>query len=153
MIRLGLRLTLGSGREALLRVLVTAAAVALGVGLLLAALAGVNGLHAQTERGAWLDTGSQVSRPAAGASGLWWLSGTDQFGNQAIDQVDLAAIGTDAPVPPGMPRLPAPGTYYASPALSALLRSEPADQLRDRYPGRQIGVLGSAALPSPNSLI
>ena len=39
-IRLGLRLTLGSGREAALRVLVTAAAVALGVGLLLAALAG-----------------------------------------------------------------------------------------------------------------
>ena len=36
MIRLGLRLTLGSGREAALRVLVTAAAVALGVGLLLA---------------------------------------------------------------------------------------------------------------------
>ena len=40
MIRLGLRLTLQSGREPMLRVLVTAAAVALGVGLLLAALAG-----------------------------------------------------------------------------------------------------------------
>ena len=61
MIRLGLRLTLGSGREAALRVLVTAAAVALGVGLLLAALAGVNGLHAQTDRGAWLDTSAQAS--------------------------------------------------------------------------------------------
>ena len=56
MIRLGLRLTLGSGREAALRVLAVAAAVALGVGLLLVALAGVNGLHAQTDRGAWLDT-------------------------------------------------------------------------------------------------
>jgi len=55
-IRLGLRLTLGSGREAALRVLVTAVAVALGVGMLLACLAGVNGLHAQTDRGAWLDT-------------------------------------------------------------------------------------------------
>ena len=43
MIRLGLRLTLGSGREAALRVLVTAAAVALGVGLLLASLAGATG--------------------------------------------------------------------------------------------------------------
>ena len=48
MIRLGLRLTLGGGREAALRALVTAAAVALGVGLLLMALAGVNGLHSQT---------------------------------------------------------------------------------------------------------
>ncbi len=62
MIRLGLRLTLGSGREAMARVLVTTAAVALGVALLLAALAGVNGLHAQTDRGAWLDTSAQASR-------------------------------------------------------------------------------------------
>ena len=86
MIRLGLRLTLQSGREPLLRVLVTAAAVALGVGLLLAALAGVNGLHAQTDRGAWLDTSAQASRPASASGRSWWLSSTDQFGNQAIDR-------------------------------------------------------------------
>jgi hypothetical protein len=82
MIRLGLRLTLGSGREAALRVLVTAAAVALGVGLLLACLAGVNGLHAQTDRGAWIDTSAQASPPTSTSDRLWWLSSTDQFGNQ-----------------------------------------------------------------------
>ncbi len=153
MIRLGLRLTLGSGREAVLRVLVTAAAVALGVGLLLASLAGVNGLHAQTDRGAWLDTSAQTSRPTSTSDGLWWLSGTDQLGNQAIDRVDVAAAGPDAPVPPGMAHLPGPGEYDASPALSALLKSEPANELRDRYPGHQIGTIGAAALPSPNSLI
>ena len=65
MIRLGLRLTLGSGREAALRLLVVAAAVALGVGVLLFALAGVNGLHAQTDRGAWLDTPRQTAPAAA----------------------------------------------------------------------------------------
>ena len=153
MIRLGLRLTLGSGREAALRVLVTAAAVALGVGLLLAALAGVNGLHAQTDRGAWLDTSAQASRPISTSHRLWWLSGTDQFGKQAIDRVDVAAAGRDAPVPPGLRHLPGPGDYFASPALTALLRSEPANELRDRFPGRQIGTIGAAALPSPNSLI
>ncbi len=153
MIRLGLRLTLGSGREAALRVLVTAAAVALGVGLLLAALAGVNGLHAQTDRGAWLDTSAQASRPTSASGRLWWLSGTDQFGNQAIDRVDVAAAGPDAPVPPGIAHLPGPGEYDASPALTTLFKSEPANELRDRYPGRQIGTIGAAALPSPNSLI
>jgi hypothetical protein len=153
MIRLGLRLTLGSGREAALRVLVTAAAVALGVGLLLAALAGGSGLHAQTERGAWLDTSAQASRSTSTSDLLWWLSSTDQFGNQAIDRIDVAAIGPNAPVPPGIPRLPGPGDYFASPALTTLLRSEPVDQLRDRYPGLQIGRIGAAALPSPNSLI
>jgi len=111
MIRLGLRLTLGSGREAALRVLVTAAAVALGVGLLLASLAGVNGLHAQTDRGAWLDTSAQSSRPASTSGQLWWLSGTDQFGNQEIDRVDIAAAGPGAPVPPGIAHLPGPGEY------------------------------------------
>jgi hypothetical protein len=153
MIRLGLRLTLGSGREAALRVLVTAAAVALGVGLLLAALAGGNGLHAQTDRGAWLDTSAQASRPTPASGRLWWMSGLDQFGDQAIDQVDVAAAGPGAPVPPGLSQLPGPGEYYASPALTALLRSEPANELRDRYPGHQVGTIGAAALPSPNSLI
>ena len=153
MIRLGLRLTLRSGREPLLRVLVTAAAVALGVGLLLAALAGVNGLHAQTDRGAWLDTSAQASRPTSASGRLWWLSSTDQFGDQAIDRIDIAATGPNAPVPPGLPHLPAPGDYFASPALTTLLRSEPANELSDRFPGRRIGTIGAAALPSPNSLI
>ncbi|MGC2175170.1 MAG: FtsX-like permease family protein [Acidimicrobiales bacterium] len=153
MIRLGLRLTLGSGREARARVLVTAAAVALGVALLLAALAGVNGLHAQTDRGAWLDTSAQASHPTSTSHGLWWLSSVDQFDNQAIDRIDVAAAGRDAPVPPGISHLPGPGEYYASPALTALFESEPANELRDRYPGHQIGTLGAAALPSPNSLI
>ena len=153
MIRLGLRLTLGSGREAALRVLVTAAAVALGVGLLLAALAGVNGLHAETDRGTWLDTSAQASRPTSTSDRLWWLSSTDQFGNQAIDRIDVAAAGPNAPVPPGLSHLPGPGDYFASPALTTLLRSEPANELRDRFPGRQIGTIGAAALPSPNSLI
>lgn len=153
MIRLGLRLTLGSGREGALRVLVTAAAVALGVGLLLAALAGVNGLHAQTDRGAWLDTSAQASLPTSTSGELWWLSSIDQFGDQAIDRVDVAAAGPNAPVPPGLAHLPGPGEYYASPALTTLIRSVPADQLRDRYPGHQIGTIGAEALPSPNSLI
>jgi hypothetical protein len=153
MIRLGLRLTFGSGREALLRVLVTAAAVALGVGLLLAALAGINGLHAQSDRGAWLNSAVQPTPPSSSASGLWWEPSTDSFGDQLIDQIDVAAAGPSAPIPPGMARLPGPGQYFASPALVSLLRSAPADELRDRYPGRLVGTIGSAGLPSPNSLI
>ena len=153
MIRLGLRLTLGSGREALLRVLVTAAAVALGVGLLLAALAGINGLHAQSDRGAWLNSAVQPTPPTSPANGLWWEPSTDSFGSQLIDQIDVAPAGPGAPIPPGMSRLPGAGQFFASPALVSLLRSQPADELRDRYPGRLVGTIGSAGLPSPNSLI
>ena len=153
MIRLGLRLSLNGGKEAMVRLLVTAAAVALGVGLLLAALAGGNGLNAQTDRGAWLDSAAQASRPTSTSDGLWWLSSVDQFGSQAIDRVDVAAAGPNAPVPPGIAHLPGPGEYYASPALTTLIASQPANELRDRFPGRQIGTIGAAGLPSPNSLI
>jgi hypothetical protein len=156
MIRLGLRLTLGSGRGAALRILVTAVAVALGVGLLLFALAGMNGLHAQTDRGVWLDTSAQSPTSTASSSTsdrLWWLLSVDQFGNQVIERVDVAATGLGAQVPPGIPHLPGAGEFYASPALTNLLASVPASELRDRFSGRQIGTIGAAALPSPNSLI
>ncbi|MGH8981930.1 MAG: ABC transporter permease, partial [Acidimicrobiales bacterium] len=167
MIRLGLRLSLHGGREAALRVLVTAAAVALGVALLLCALAGVNGLRSQSSRGAWLNSspvhlacspscGSHQRASTSGASTsdpLWWLLSVEQFNNQAIDRVDIAATGPRAPVPPGIPRLPGPGQYYASPALTTLLRSVPTNELSDRFPGREVGTIGQAALPSPSSLV
>lgn len=54
MIRLGLRLTLNGGREAAVRLLLTTAAVALGVGLLLVAISGMNAINAQNARAAWL---------------------------------------------------------------------------------------------------
>ena len=155
MIRLGLRLSLNGGREAALRILIVAAAVALGVGLLLIALAGDNGLHAQSDRGSWLDTSAQTAPDSGGSSSapLWWLARTDQFGNEEIDRIDLATTGPGAPVPPGIAHLPGSGEYYASPALTRLIRSVPANQLADRFPGRQIGTIGAVALPSPSSLI
>jgi hypothetical protein len=67
--------------------------------------------------------------------------------------VDGAAVAAGARVPPGVRGRPGPGEYYASPALAALLASEPADRLGDRYAGRQVGTIGDAALPGPDSLV
>ena len=91
--------------------------------------------------------------PAAGIAPLWWHPSGDTFDGQQIDRFDVAATGASSPVPPGITRDPGPGQYYASPALAALLRSTPANQLADRYPGRLAGTIGDAALPSPNSLV
>jgi hypothetical protein len=160
MIRLAVRLTLNGGREAVTRLVITAVAVALGVGLLLAVLAASNAIDAQALRTGWFDiTGSSdihitgSSHSAPGASPEWWLSSYDAYDQQPIERVDVAALGPHAPVPPGSTRLPGPGQYYASPALAALLRSVPADQLADRYPGHLIGTVGPAALQSPESLV
>ena len=155
MIPLGLRLTLSGGREALTRLAILAAAVGIGVGLLLTALAAINAVNAQNHRHAWLWTGT-AQEPAghapAGTDPLWWSISGDNFGGRTVVRVDVAATGPTSPVPPGIPRDPAPGQYYASPALASLLRSTPADELADRYPGRLACTIGHAALPSPDDL-
>jgi FtsX-like permease family protein len=155
-IRLGLRLTLAGGREAVVRLVLLVAAVGLGVGLLLIAVAGVNAVNSQNDRYGWLSTGNAAAAagPAKSAADpLWWLIRADRFDGQIIGRIDVAATGPTSPVPPGIGHLPGPGQYYASPALAALLRGTPADQLADRYPGHLIGTIGNAALPSPNSLV
>ena len=166
MIRLGLRLTLAGGREALVRLVITAAAVALGVTMLLAALAGINAVNTQNTRYAWISTSVEFGHPSsyarASAGGpaapqakdpLWFQLRAGYADGQLYGRVDVAATGPDVPVPPGITRVPGPGQYYASPALTRLLRDRPADQLANRFPGRQVGTIGAAALPSPNSLL
>ena len=156
MIGLGLRLVLSGGREAVTRLVVLAVAVGLGVGLLLTVVAATNAVSTWNNRHAWFLTGTAFVPPGpatAGIAPLWWHPIGDTFDGHNIYRFDVAATGTSSPVPPGITRDPGPGEYYASPALAALLRSTPADQLAGRYPGRLAGTIGDAALPSPNSLV
>ena len=155
MIRLGLRLVISGGREAVTRFGVLAVAVGLGTGLLLTVVAATNAVTTWNNSHAWLWTGtaSVPAGPTAGIAPLWWHPGGDTFEGQQINRFDVAATGASSPVPPGMTHDPGPGQYYASPALAALLRSTPANQLADRYPGRLAGTIGDAALSSPDSLV
>ncbi len=156
MIPLALRLVLSGGREAITRLVVLVVAVGLGVGLLLTAVAATNAVTTWNNSHAWLWTGTVAVPPGpttAGIAPLWWNPSGDTFDGQQIDRFDVAATGASSPVPPGLTHDPGPGQYYASPALAALLRTTPANQLADRYPGRLAGTIGDAALSSPNSLI
>lgn len=157
MIRLGVRLSLAGGREALTRLALIAVAVAIGVALLLTTLASINGVRSQNARFAWLETGYPGSAAATDAPAhrdpLWWSLQADYYQGKEIGRVDLAATGPNSPTPPGIPSVPGPGQFYASPALTKLLRGQPRDQLAARFPGTQIGTIGSAALPAPNTLL
>jgi hypothetical protein len=154
-IGLGLRLVLSGGREAITRLVLLAIAVGLGVGLLLTALAATSAVSTWNNRHAWFWTGTSAvpAGPATGVAPLWWHPSGDLFNGQQISRFDVAATGSSSPVPPGISHDPAPGQYYASPALAALLHSTPADQLASRYPGHLAGTIGDAALPSPDSLV
>lgn len=155
MYRLGLRLTVRSGREALVRLLVTAGAVAVGVAIMLCVLADFHAFTATNNRPEWEATqGQPVSIGYASASHAeLWNYSNDIYRGQTIERLDIAALGPTAPVPPGVSKLPADGQYYASPALAALIRSTPADELGDRFPGRMIGTIGREALTGPDELV
>ncbi len=87
----------------------TAAAVALGVGLLLVTLASINAVHAQDARTAWLITSQHNLRPSvneATSDPLWGLANLDEYRNVVIERVDVAATGPHSPVPPGIPQPP-----------------------------------------------
>ena len=82
MIGLGLRLVLSGGREAIIRFLVLAVAVGLGVGLLLTAVAATNAVTTWNNRHAWFVTGTAFVPPGpatAGIAPLWWHPIGDTF--------------------------------------------------------------------------
>jgi hypothetical protein len=155
MVRLGLRLSLRSGREALVRLLVTVAAVAIGVAILLSVIADFHAFQVTNQRPSWESTqGVTGGEAAASAQRLeLWNYSNEIFDGQTIERLDVAALGAEAPVPPGVSKLPSIGQYYASPALAALLRSTPRDELGARFPGSQVGVIGPAALTGPDELV
>ncbi|WP_405009055.1 FtsX-like permease family protein [Kitasatospora sp. NBC_01539] len=153
MIRFALRLAVSGGREAVARLVVIAAAVAIGVGLLLSTLAGINAVAAANDRLLWLNSGSAGNTATADVAPLLWRAHEDYYAGRPIVEVDVAATGPTSPVPPGLSQVPAPGEYRASPALADLLRDTPADLLADRLPGRMAGLLGEEALQSPDSLV
>ncbi|MEU5941012.1 FtsX-like permease family protein [Micromonospora sp. NPDC047548] len=150
MIGFGLRLAIAGGREALTRLVIIAAAVAVGAGLLLATLAGVNAVNAQLTRYASMNP---IASTDGDADPLWWSTRQDYFHGKQIFRIDVAATGPTSPTPIGIPTTPGPGEYYASPSMQKLLAANPADQLGNRYPGHDLGTIGPAALTSPDTLL
>jgi len=155
MYRLGLRLTLRSGREPFVRLLVAATAVAVGVAIMLAVLADFHAFQVTNDRPSWEFTqGRAVSTDYASAHNAeLWNYSNDIYQGQTIERLDVASLGARAPLPPGISHLPASGQYYASPALAALIRTVPADQLGDRFPGKLVGTIGQQALTGPTELV
>ena len=143
--------------------------VAIGVCLVLLLWSAANGLAQRDARGAWLrEMGqSSVTVPLA-ADGLTAngrpepiplapdkiLLGFPQdiFRDQPISHRDIAALPTTTVKIPGIQAPPAPGQYYASPALQRLIESTPAEELGDRY-GKFVGIIDDSALPGPDALV
>lgn len=143
--------------------------VAIGVCLVLLLWSAANGLAQRDARGAWLREMGQPSftvplatdgRTAAGVPEPIPLTTghillgfpTDVFRDHSISRRDIAALPTTTVKLPGIDAPPAPGEYYASPALQRMIDSTPADELGDRY-GKFAGTIDDTALPGPDALV
>jgi len=150
---LGLRLTLRSGREALTRLILTTVAVGVGVTVLLVVLADYHAFEVTSRRPSWESTSGLLVTPSGTSNVELWNFSESIYQGRFIEQLSVAPLGPDAPIVPGIPKLPASGEFYASPALAALLRTVPANELGDRFPRTQVGVVGPAALTNPDQLV
>ncbi|WP_433366150.1 FtsX-like permease family protein [Actinoplanes sp. CA-142083] len=148
---LGFRMMLAGGRESLARAGLTAAGIAVGVPLILLALSALPIMQSHIDRLAWHRTTAQS--PATAPDHAMWLAVTDRYDGHDVIRVHVAALGPRPPVPPGITRLPGPGEKVLSPALASLIRSVPADQLGDRFPGRDVGRIGPDGLVVTGELV
>ena len=149
MIGLSARLLRLGGRRAVTSAALVGIGIAMGTALLAVAIGAVHGWDARGERAGWR-TGDVVAGTGAPAALL--RTTLDAAAGQVVHRVDVAAVAPGAPAPPGLPRIPAPGEVWLSPALAALARELPPDQLAARFPA-PTGMLGDAGLMGPYELV
>jgi cell division protein FtsX len=147
---LGLRIAFTGGRASVARMLLMALGLAVGVALLIGALSVGPAVGARRDRevarGGQTASTTEPSRDVT----YRWDAGT-RFEGVSIPLVVLGGVG-DAPVPPGIPRLPRPGEVYVSPALAELLAGPDGSLLAPRLPGSVLGTIGDEGLLFPGEL-
>jgi hypothetical protein len=154
---LGLRLALAGGREGLVRLVLMAAGVGIGVAFLFGGLAVGPAIEARHAREiartpfSPLYTAKGVE-PRIPPDHLLMTGVLDRFGGHHFHRRLVAGVGR-APLPPGVQNLPGPGELVVSPALAALLESPEGRLLRPRLSGRVIGTVDPGGLLFPQELL
>lgn len=149
---MGAKFAVTGGREGWTRTALTAVGVGLGVALLLITTAIPAALDArdQRERARGVSTTAERKGPDT----LLMKEENTPFRDLSVQGSLLQPEGPDAPVPPGLARLPGPGEMAVSPALAALLESpEGKKLLAPRLPYKSVGTIADAGLIGPKELL
>ncbi|GAB3141045.1 ABC transporter permease [Micromonospora sonneratiae] len=148
---LGARMAASGGRQGLLRTGMAAVGVGLGVALLLLAVSLSAMMDARSDRtSARNDLHMGREQPPASAATLLVADANTAYRDVFIRGRILQPEGPQAPVPPGLTRLPGPGELVVSPRLADLLDSPEGALLRPRLPQPVVGVIDAAGLEGPN---
>ena len=148
-----------SGKSNWNRLGLTAAAVALGMLMILVFMAGVNALQAQAQHSSWrydLFDAEQNQKPIDGVAPLKSKVAPDgnlnKWQNQRIADISLRASGTTSPQLPGLPT-PKDGEYYVSSGLARVMQNHPDENIGSRFGEKQIGLIPEALSASPDELM
>jgi hypothetical protein len=151
---LSLRLLRLGGRRAWTAAALMGAGVAMGTMLIAVAAGALHGWDAREARIGWRPAAQGPTADAAPTSAVALVRTTaDRVAGRDLQIVDLAPIRPDVGAPPGLPRMPAPGELWVSPALADLLRELPAERLADRFGTTPAGTLGPDGLRDPGELV
>ncbi|MCO1660294.1 FtsX-like permease family protein [Pseudonocardia humida] len=152
---MSLRLLRLGGRRAWTAAGLMGAGVAVGTLLLAVAVGALHGWDARESRTGWRPAAQGPGTTDVPASAVALVRTTgDRVAGQPLQVVDVAAVRPDAPAPPGLPRVPAPGELWVSPALAELVRELPADRLADRFGGVvPAGTISADGLRDPAELV
>ncbi|GAA2612172.1 MULTISPECIES: ABC transporter permease [Streptomyces] len=150
---MGARFAFGGGREGWIRTLLTGVGVGLGVALLLISTAIPGALAARYERGDARSTMHSDTADAPGPDTLLIARIGQTYHHKDIEGHMVRAEGPDAPLPPGLKRIPGPGEMALSPALDALLKTSDGALLRERLDGPVSEIIGVPGLVGPGELL
>ncbi len=150
---MGTRFAFGGGREGWTRTLFTGVGVGLGVALLLISTAIPGALAARYERGDARSTLNSERADAPGPDTLLIARIGQTYRNKDIEGNMIRAEGPEAPLPPGLKRIPGPGEMALSPALDELLKSSDGALLRERLDARVSEIVGAPGLVGPGELL
>lgn len=147
-----------SGKNNWNRLGLTAAAVALGMLMILVFMTGVNALQTQSQHSSWrfdLFIGEDNQKPINGVTPLKAKIATDgnlnKWQNETIAIVSLRATDATSPQLPGLPT-PKDGEYYVSSGLYRITQAHPEDAIGKRFGDKQIGIIPEALSASPDAL-
>ncbi|MFD8575870.1 FtsX-like permease family protein [Streptomyces virginiae] len=150
---MGARFAFGGGREGWIRTLLTGVGVGLGVALLLISTAIPGALTARYERGDARSTMHSDTADAPGPDTLLIARIGQTYHHKDIEGHMVRAEGPNAPLPPGLKKIPGPGEMALSPALDELLKSSEGALLRERLDARVSEVVGDPGLVGPGELL
>ncbi|MET9841551.1 FtsX-like permease family protein [Streptomyces virginiae] len=150
---MGARFASGGGREGWIRTLLTGVGVGLGVALLLISTAIPGALTARYERGDARSTMHSDTADAPGPDTLLIARIGQTYHHKDIEGHVVRAEGPNAPLPPGLKKIPGPGEMALSPALDELLKSSEGALLRERLDARVSEVVGDPGLVGPGELL